>query len=45
MIIYDKDRFEHTKPLFHILKLYEIKLFQILSLIINCKNRTSLQSV
>ena len=43
-IIYDKDRFAHTKPLFKhekALRLYEINLFQILSLIFKCKNRTA----
>ena len=43
-IIYDKDRFAHTKPLFKhakALTVYEIKLFQILSLIFKCKNRTA----
>ena len=41
---YDKDRFKHTKPLFKhakALMVYEINLFQILSLIFNCKNRTT----
>ena len=43
-IIYDKDRFAHTKPLFKHAKsltLYEINLFQILSLIFKCKNITT----
>ena len=43
-IIYDKDRFAHTKPLFKhakALTVYEINLFQILSLIFKCKNRTA----
>ena len=42
-IIYDKDRFAHTKPLFKhtkALTVYEINLFQILSLIFKYKNRT-----
>ena len=42
--IYDKDRFAHIKPLFKhakALTVYEINLFQILSLIFKCKNRTS----
>ena len=42
-IIYDKDRFAHTKPLFKhakILTVYEINQFLILPLIFNCKNRT-----
>ena len=42
-IIYDKDRFAHTKPLFKHAKavtVYEINLFQILSLIFKCKSRT-----
>ena len=46
-IIYDKDRFAHTKPLFkhaEALTVYEINLFQILSLIFKCKNRTLLFS-
>ena len=40
-IIYDKDRFAHTTPLFKhakALTVYEINLFQILSLIFQCKN-------
>ena len=44
-IIYDKDRFAHTKPLFKhakALKVYKINLFQILSLIFKCENRTAL---
>ena len=43
-IIYDKDRFARTKPLFKHAKAltgYEINLFQILSLIFKCKNRTA----
>ena len=43
-IIYDKDRFAHTKPLIKHAKallVYEINLFQILSLIFKCKNRTA----
>ena len=43
-IIYDKDRFAHTKPLFKhakALTVYEINLFQILFLIFKCKNRTT----
>ena len=43
-IIYDKDRFAHTKPLFKhakALTVYEINLFQILSLISKCRNRTA----
>ena len=43
-IIYDKDRFAHTKPLFkHVkaLTVDEINLFQILSLIFKRKNRTA----
>ena len=43
-IIYDKDRFSRTKPLFKhakALTVYEISLFQILSLIFKCKNRTA----
>ena len=43
-IIYDKDRFAHTKPLFKqakALTVYEINLFQILFLIYKCKNRTT----
>ena len=39
-IIYDKDRFVHTKPLFKhakTLTVYEINLFQILSLIFKVK--------
>ena len=43
-IIYDKDRFAHTKCLSkHVkaLTVYEINLFQILSLIFKCKNRTA----
>ena len=42
-IIYEKDRFAQTKPLFKhakALAVYEINLFQILSLIFKCKNRT-----
>ena len=42
-IIYDKDRFAHTKPLFKhpkALTVYEINLFQFFSLIFKCKNRT-----
>ena len=42
-IINDKDRFAHTKPLFKLAKaltVYEINLFQILSLMFMCKNRT-----
>ena len=42
-IIYDKGRFAHTKPLFKhakALTVYEINLFQILSLIFKCRNRT-----
>ena len=41
-IIYDKDRFAHTKPLFKhakVLTVYEINVFQVLSLIFKCKNR------
>ena len=43
-IIYDKDRFAHTKALFKhakALTVYQINLFQILSLIFKCKNRTA----
>ena len=43
-IIYDNDRFIQTKPLFkhaEALMVYEINLFQILSLIFKCKNRTA----
>ena len=43
-IIYYKDRFAHTKPLFKhakALTVYEINLFQILSLIFKCKSRTA----
>ena len=43
-IIYDKDRFAHTTPLFKhakALTVYEINLFQILSLIFQCKNWTA----
>ena len=43
-IIYDKDRFAHTKPLFKQVKaltVYEINLFHILSLIFKCKIRTA----
>ena len=43
-IIYDQDRFAHTKPLFQhakALTVYEINIFQILSLIFKCKNRTA----
>ena len=43
-IIYDKDRFAHTKPLFKhakTLTVYEINLLQILSLTCKCKNRTA----
>ena len=43
-IIYDKDRFAHTKLLFKhakALTVYEINLFQILSLIFKCKKRTA----
>ena len=42
--IYDKDPFSHTKPLFKhakALRVYEINLVQILSLIFKCKNRTA----
>ena len=42
-IIYDKDHFAPRKSLFKYakaLKVYEIKLFQIFSLIFKCKNRT-----
>ena len=43
-IIYDKDRFGHTKPLFKhhakTLTVCEINLLRILSLIFKCKNRT-----
>ena len=42
-IIYDKDPFAHTKPLFKhakALTVYEINLFRILSLIFKCKYRT-----
>ena len=42
-IINDKNRFEHTKPLFKhakALTVYEIILFQILSLIFKYKNKT-----
>ena len=42
-IICDKDRFAHMKPLFKhakALTVYAINLFQILSLIFKCKNRT-----
>ena len=44
-IIYDKDRFVATEPLFWYAKaitLYEINLFQIISLIFQCKHRTTL---
>ena len=43
-IIYDKDRFAHTKPLFKhakALTVYEINLFQILSLVFKRKIRTA----
>ena len=43
-IIYDKDRFAHTKPLFKhakALTVYEINLFQILSLILSVKTEPS----
>ena len=43
-IIYEEDRFGHTKSLFKhakALTVYEINLFQILFLICNCKNRTA----
>ena len=43
-IIYDKDHFAPTKSLFKYakaLKVYEIKLFQILSLIFKCKTEPS----
>ena len=43
-IIDNKDRFTHMKPLFkhaNALTVYEINLFQILSLIFKCKNRTA----
>ena len=43
-IIYDKDHFAHTKPLFKdakALTVYETNLFQILSFIFKCKNRTA----
>ena len=43
-IIYDKDRFTHTKPLFKhaiALTVYEINLFQTLTLILKCKDRTA----
>ena len=43
-IIYDKDCFGHTKPVFKhpkALKVYEINLFQVLSSIFKCKNRTA----
>ena len=42
-IIYDQDRFAHTKPLFKhakALRVYEINLFQISSLIFEFKDRT-----
>ena len=42
-IIYEKDCFAQTKPLFKhakALAVYEINLFQILSLIFKCKSRT-----
>ena len=44
-IIYDKDRFAHTKPRYkHVkaLTVYEINLFQILPLIFKSKTRTTL---
>ena len=44
-IIYDKDRFAHTKPLFKHAKsltVYEVNLFQILFLIFKCKSRAVL---
>ena len=43
-IIYNKDHFLHTKPLFihaKILTVYKINLLQILSLMFKCKNRTA----
>ena len=43
-IIYEKDRFARMKSLFKrakALTVYEINLFQILSLIFKCKNRTA----
>ena len=43
-IIYDKDRFAHTKPLFKYAKaltVYEINLIQILHLMLKCKDKTT----
>ena len=43
-IIYDKDRFAHTKPLFKYAKaltVYKINLIQILHLMLKCKDKTT----